>query len=88
MIHHLQMHVEPSSWTMLPPSGQTRDNNHRLVPVVNRHPKMVEENNVKVRKKEKRTGFGKLMHSYPVGWSLSLKISALPSGDVPPCRQI
>lgn len=37
MIHHLQMHVEPSSWPVLPPSGQTRDNNHRLVPEVNRH---------------------------------------------------
>lgn len=48
-------------------------------------PKMVEENDVKVRggEKEKKTSFGKLMHSYPVGWSLSLKISVLPSWDVP-----
>lgn len=64
MIHHLQMHVEPSSWAMLPPSGRTRDNNHRLGPGVNRHPEMVEENDVDVRKEEKKTGFDALVS----GW--------------------
>lgn len=42
-----------SSWAVLPPSGQTRDNKHRLLPEVNRHPKMVEENEESEGKKEK-----------------------------------